>query len=132
MTRPPPTLYHYTCHHGHAALRRTRTVLPAAQHSPRAIARAGGDLRALAQLAWFTDLEHPEAWALGLTAIHITCNRSAYRWEVDPTDRPPIGWGRVRNAFGRPVVDALEGGPGAQPARWWVATWPIRVTYNPI
>jgi hypothetical protein len=122
-----PTLYHYTCSHGHRALLACRTVRPAAQTAPAQVAGSP-----LAHLAWFTDLTPPDPWTLGLTAVHITCDRTRYRWRVDPAERPPIGWGRVRNGFARPLLDALETENRAEPAHWWVATWPIRVTYDPI
>lgn len=134
MVKTPP-LFHYTCRHGHGALQQSGVVLPAAQHSPKHVRQAALSREAwtLANLAWFTDLDHPEAWALGLTSVHIRCNRSAFRWAVDPTsEHLPIRWGRVRRAFSRPFLDALEGYPGAQPARWWVATWPVSVTYQPL
>jgi hypothetical protein len=125
--RPPPVLFHYTCQHGHRALLSARTVRPAVQIAPLQVAGTP-----LAHLSWFTDLSPPDPWALGLTNVHITCDRTRYRWRVDPTERPPIGWGRLRNTLPRTILDGLEAEPRAEPAHWWVATWPVRVTFDPI
>ena len=130
--KPPPELFHYTCQHGHAALSRTRTVVPVTTHTPTAAVLLPPELAALAALAWFTDLTPPDPYALGLTNKTIPCDRTEYRWRVTRTDRPPIGWGRVRAHMSGAVLDGLEAYPGAEPARWWVASWPVPVTFDPI
>lgn len=121
-----PALFHYTCRHGHRALLATRTVLPADQHAPALVGQP------LAHLAWFTDMTPADPWALGLTSVHIACDRTQYRWRVTPSERPPVRWGYLRNTLPRTILDDLETEPRAEPAHWWVATWPVPVAHDPI
>lgn len=136
MMRAPDALYHYTCHHGQAALRTHPVVLPAKVHTPAAFTQPAAlspIIQAMGSLAWFTDMADPDPWALGLTKNHLGCDRTRFRWRVTNTPRPPIRWGRVRATFPPGALNALElTDAGAQPARWWIATWPVLVTFDPI
>lgn len=93
-----PTLWHYTCDHGHAGLGQGGLVLPGVD--------LGGPLRGnvwLSALSWFTDLDAPIRDGLGLTMRLARCDRTRWRYRV--TDRAnvrpwlpergrccPLGW----------------------------------------
>jgi hypothetical protein len=97
----------------------------------------GATYAALSRLAWFTDLDEPNADALGLTRNSTYCDRTAYRWQVvdglgrDVRGLPPVPYGVIRARLNVYVRDGLELAPGAEPRRWWVATWPVPVTFAP-
>lgn len=74
---------------------------------------------AFPRLVWMTDLDSPDITGLGLTRHIVTCDRTAHRFEVDPTSVLP--WGRLRNAVPRLVRDRLELAPGATPRHWYVS-----------
>jgi hypothetical protein len=136
VTRPPPpTLYHYTCNHGHRALSAGGQVKPPALFlSQRQLALADTAFMVLTQLAWFTDLAQPQPDALGLTRHSIHCDRTAYRWQVaDGLEHRvlPIRYGVLRGTLPRLIRDSLELAHGAQPRHWWVSGWAVPVTYAP-
>lgn len=107
----PATLYHYTCAHRAQKIRETGRIDP----NPAGYG-----------FAWFTDLEHPTATALGLTRETLDCDRTETRFEI-PADKA-VRWGKVRNHVPRHWRDALELAPGAEPRHWYVATEPIPIT----
>jgi hypothetical protein len=104
--------------------------------TPRQTAPLGALFTVLTKLAWFTDLDEPVADVLGLTSRMTYCDRTQYRWQVDapPGDVRgllPVPYGSIRRRLNVFIRDSLELSPGAEPAHWWVATWPVPVTYAP-
>ena len=69
MTRgmSTPTLYHYTCDHARQLIG-MRGKLKPHQHPL---------LSKWRPLVWLTDLEEPDAGALGLTSLMLDCDRTA-------------------------------------------------------
>lgn len=113
MTR----LYHYTCaDHGLRGIERERLVRPGPPHP------------VFGHLAWFTDLPTIDAFALGLTRDTLSCDRTAYRFEValeGTTWWPLYRQGRFDRAF---LADFESMG---KPLHWWVATEPVRIISGP-
>lgn len=109
----PTRLFHYTCTHGAAAIRRDR-VVRAYPHPylPR-------------PLSWFTDLDVPAPAALGLTA-HNVCDRTAHRFSVRTT--AAVWWPDYAQwAIAPDLRRDFDQRPGALPDRWWVATEPVPI-----
>ncbi len=104
-------LWHYTCDHGAAGIRRDGIVRPSTV--------------AAFAVAWFTDLETPDRTRLGLTSQHIACDRTAWRVEVDPDAAERWTAYARRARVPRDLRDALEA--GRLPAHWWVSESPVRV-----
>lgn len=123
-------LWHYTCDHGHQALLNGPTLLPGAQVPGYPQERLDSPMGVLALLSWMTDLEQPDADALGLTMRTIGCDRTRHRWRVLQPDRA-LRWGRVRSQIEPWVLDGLELKGGAQPVHWWVSQRPIAVEHAP-
>lgn len=104
-------LYHYTCFHGNAAII--------------------GDLGEIKPgpdgLVWLTDMRVPIRDALGLTSRYITCDRMAYRWQVEIV--PEIAWWprwlRQASPEWKKWGRMLEMADGARPAHWYVAEIPV-------
>lgn len=125
-----PTLWHYTCDHGHHALGYDHaTLLPAAS---LVLAHNGRhQLAESAHLIWMTDLDRPITDALGLTSLLLRCDRTQYRYRVtDTTSCEP--WWQVARRLPTHVRMALEQSPGARPAHWWVSFLPVPVVFNPV
>jgi hypothetical protein len=114
-------LWHYTCAHAAKAIGRYGLLAP-----NRGLYGLG--------VVWATDLAPPvEAAALGFAArVRTTCDRTEVAYRVlDPDRFEP--WATWAERHADPVVaDALDGAPGAVPARWWVATLPVRATRTPV
>lgn len=98
--------WHYTCPHGFVGVSADGVVKP----NP-----ATG-------LAWFTDMAVPDAEALGLTKITLTCDRTTHRFRV------------LRLTNLRRADEVLPGrllrAMGGQPERWWVSERPVPVVLD--
>lgn len=108
-------IWHYTCDHGAAGIRRDGVVKPNAQPA------LGG-----LPVSWFTDLDSSRRFEVGLTSHIIRCDRMAHRFEVkDPSvlDYWPMLARFLR--VPRDVRDELE--DGRLPAHWWVSLKPVEV-----
>jgi hypothetical protein len=120
-----PDLFHYTCHHGHAAIGDTGLLLPAIR-----LVRDGKRMPWTGHVIWLTDLRIPIRDALGWTSNLIHCDRTTHRYQVtDDSDAYP--WTMFARRLPRTMRDAVEQTPGARPAHWWIATQPIPVRYAP-
>lgn len=106
----PAVLYHYTCNHGLNGIIADRKLLP----NPHPWIGH--------PLVWLTDLDVPDRAGLGLTAHHITCDRTENRVEVayNPVIRPWTEWA-TWTQVPYLVRDTIEGG-GGLPMHWWVST----------
>lgn len=103
------TLYHFTCDHGRRAIGKAGLIRP--------------NRRAMVPVAWFTDLPDPDALALGLTSIILSCDRLAHRYRVTDA-RDVVPWSEFGNVHPG-IRAALESSPGAQPDHWFVASKPV-------
>lgn len=109
-----PLLWHYTCRHGHDAI--------------RGWLHPGTD-----GMIWLTDLDAPIRDALGLT-MHLTnCDRTEYRYAVLDTSEVVPWWlaRKLPDVVEPARREALETARGAMPMHWWVAATPVPVTYAP-
>ena len=117
------SLYHFTCDHGYADIIRDGHVKPLFD----ILGGMEGDGPAAppsGSFAWFTDLDTPNRDALGLTSRILSCDRTAYRFEV--TDETQVArWLDMRRLL--PALWPLELAPGAMPAHWWIASEPVPV-----
>jgi hypothetical protein len=124
-----PTLYHFTCHHGHDALGDKGDVVPLEIHSPANVHLVPDEYRDMTRISWFTDLEIAFPEALGLTTRTIRCDRTLFRYRVvDTFGIVPWTLSVWRN--GR--LRELEKADGALPVHWYVAAVPVRVVYDPV
>jgi len=124
-----PTLWHYTCHHGHLALGQAGSLIP-----PLALGARYDALppwaRDLGYLVWATDLGNPWPEPLGLTRHLGGCDRTEYRYRVtDPAALTPYldTWRTLDPRLARTLVMA----DGAMPRHWWVSRDPVPVAYDP-
>jgi len=101
-------LYHYACSHSAAGIRADGFLRPHAQVLL-------GDVK----LVWLTDMEVPDADALGLTSWTLRCDRTEHRFEVDYDAQRWVSYARGLTPEQR---WALEIAPGARPMHWWVST----------
>jgi len=114
----PTTLYHYTCHdHGGPGIAERLKVIPARQPF---LGRT---------LAWFTDMDTPDPWALGLTNAFLCCDRTQVRVAVRPHEwRDLCGirpWWTYRRTV-EPVLRELLEEVGL-PMHWWVTDQPVPI-----
>lgn len=117
-----PTLYHYTCDHGHKGIGTEGYARPLAR-------LAGGELPETARWLWLTDMATPDRDALGLTSQVLACDRLAHRYRVTrPVDVHP--WVKVRRLVSPIVREALESAPGARPKHWYVSRQPQSVVLD--
>lgn len=107
-------LYHYSCDHGAAGIRKDGKVVP--QNSIL------GHLRC----SWWADLAVPDREGLGLTSTLLDCDRTAHRFEATRT-AGILPWAAARRHFDPWIADALERTPGAKPRHWWVSFKPVRI-----
>lgn len=107
-------LFHFTCDHGLAAIRRDGVIKPGADG-----------------VAWFSSSADAPRESLGLTSRILDCDRMAHRVVVERSAllHP---WGRVRSKWPLSIVDGLELAPGAEPRLWWVAVRPVPVLALPV
>lgn len=126
-----PTLWHYTCMHGHGALGDTGELLPLADLEPRRVLLLPEPFRVMTTLVWLTDLDVPDAAGLGLTSIVVACDRTRYRYRVtDDTDC--VRYTTVRRDLPPRVAELLERSGRTLPAHWWVSRRPVPVMYDPV
>lgn len=111
------TLYHYTCRHRARAITRYGTLRPFPQ-----------PLFAHIPLIWLTDMDVPDAEALGLTKQNLPCDRTECRYVVETTEAIPWLQAETHAALARLLVKIIGPIPliafedGRRPDRWWVAT----------
>jgi hypothetical protein len=113
-------LWHYTCEHGRARLGERGRLRPWVQ-----------PLLGYVELVWATTMATPDAEALGLTAVSLSCDRTAHRYHVLQPElfTPWATWwpGRVD-----PRVVSELSYPPKRPAAWWLATEHVAAEYAPI
>lgn len=132
--RKPQRLFHWTCDHGEPGIRESGTLLPLTLLNPRAEEIIGPEEAWRAGLIWLTDLEHlPDRESLGLTMFHIFCDRTAHRFEVDPSALGRARWWpswcseKIRGEQIPASARDLSLTDGARPAHWFVARGPLPV-----
>jgi hypothetical protein len=109
-------LYHYTCDHSLAGIRRIRHLMPHVQPLL-------GDI----QLIWLTDMAVPDRLALGLTSVSLNCDRTKHRITVPADSHMVKPWIRFARKLPMEQRHALELASGARPMHWWVARNPVPV-----
>jgi hypothetical protein len=125
------TFWHYTCDHGHAGIGDEGRLLPASQLAPPArVAKLPAWHQQLMSLIWMTDMDTPDALALGLTRETISCDRTAHRYRVYGYN--PARYVDLRRDLPKRLRDPLENAVGARPMHWWCAYTPVPVRYEPI
>ena len=119
-----PTLWHYTCDHGHAVLGAGAVSLV-----------PGHRLSAItpvywwpSRFVWLTDMAVPAREPLGLTSHALDCDRTAHRYRVTDT-ADCVKWLIARRPF-RHEAHILET-PGTRPAHWWISGVPVPAEYDP-
>lgn len=108
-------IWHYTCDHAAAGIRRDGLIKPNAQPALDGL-----------PVSWFTDLDRGHRFEVGLTSRIIRCDRMAHRFEVkDPNglEHWPVLARHLR--VPREIRDELE--DGRLPAHWWVSLNPVEV-----
>ena len=109
-------LYHYTCDHGDRGIRNDGAL----RGNPHPL------MAKPLPLIWLTDMDVPDALALGLTSYSIACDRTAHRFEVD-TDRA-VRWVYAARTLITPARRRhLDMANGARPMHWWVVIGPEMV-----
>lgn len=121
MTTPvvPQTLYHYTClDHGHPGIKVANILRPWPQ-----------PMLAGHPLVWLTDLDPPDAWALGLTNHTLCCSRTEVRALVKPHDHADQcgiqPWWHFARKLTRTIREVLE--ETGLPMHWWISEQPVCV-----
>jgi hypothetical protein len=106
-------LWHYTCPHGRQRIGTTGWLRPFTDG-----------------WVWITDLTEPDVAALGLTAVLISCDRTAYRYRVLDVEhvQPYVA---VRRGLHPARRDAIEELPGVLLRHWFVADRPVRAELDP-
>ena len=124
-------LYHYTCHHGRVALGNRGVAYPLDIWNPR-VARIvrRGKYPMMAALVWFTDLDIPIPFALGLTRHTLTCDRTEFRYRVINAD-DIVPWLSPPMKPARRSLIRLEREVGALPRHWFVAATGVPVRFDP-
>lgn len=118
-------LRHFTCAHTHATLGDEGVLLPGATLRPDRLASW-----APSHYVWATNLRLPLREALGLTSNYTHCDRTEYRYLIDPDDQHLfVPWVKIRRTVEHHQL--LESAEGARPAHWWVSPEPVRVTLEP-
>jgi len=107
-------LYHYTCRHRAALIGRVGMLFPT-RHP----------MLGPPALVWLTDMDVPDAQALGLTSVTLKCDRTEVRYAIE---RPGdcirwIDWSEGRHVL-RSVRSELSF--GHKPAHWWVSEHPVK------
>ena len=106
-----PTLYHFTCYHGHAGISKTSTIVPNLHPL----------MRNLGPLIWLTSEPEPTRESAGLTSRWIRCDRMAYRYIVQP--KAALHWREIRDRAPREIVQTLES--FSRPETWYIARRPL-------
>lgn len=118
-------LYHHTCRdHGAPGIEARGLIIP-----------QPGNFFPF-PVTWVTDLEIPDARALGLTKNFIGCDRTAVTFEVEPPasdDVEIVRYVDIRRKIDPYWVALLEQAEGAMPMHWYLTNSPLRysaVTYH--
>lgn len=106
-------LYHYTCDHGDRGIRADGALR----------GNVHPWMRDAGPLLWLTDMEVPDANALGLTMRMIPCDRTAHRFAVE-TDQAEHWPRAARRLCSSGVRHELDFADGAMPMHWWVVVGP--------
>jgi len=115
------TLWHYTCAHGRAGIGRLGLLKPPERLQPGHQALLPRHMQWLSRCVWATDLDRPDAEALGLTSTTLGCDRTAFRYRLT-VPGSVIPWREWSRYLDVEAVAGLESAPGAQPDRWWVGS----------
>ena len=107
-------LYHYTCGDSAPEIDATGQLRP--------------NYSAVPPVVWLTDLEVPDAAALGLTSRTLGCDRTRHRVEVEPA--AALWWPTYARSLPRELRAYLEDVPGVLPAHWWVSEEPVPIVRN--
>lgn len=105
----PTRLYHYTCSHAAPQIEASGALRPHRQ--PQLDGRL---------LVWFTDMQHPDRDALGLTSHLLRCDRTEHRVTVETGQA--VWWPVYARRMPRVMRDVIETCPGVLPMHWWVAS----------
>lgn len=118
------TLFHFTCDHGHTGIQASAgLVIPPARRNPAAVRRVERLMPPqMLGITWWTDLELPDRYVLGLTSDTLSCDRTTHRYRATgPIAAVPfLSWSRQQNQAVRAWCDILPG----LPCHWWVAPTP--------
>ena len=100
-------LIHYTCSHSAAKITLDRVLRP--------------NPLSFRHLLWFTDLEQPDMFGLGLTKFSLRCDRTEFKCvvETDSAVRWTVWAHDNKVDFANRL--GLDGAEGAKPLRWWVS-----------
>jgi hypothetical protein len=127
--RPDPRplrLWHYTCADAVPLIEQVGVLVP------NPAARRSGLPE---PVVWATDLEPGDVTdldlALGVRGEHVTCDRTAHRFEVLDPDvfEPWTSYARRQVRAGlldRTVRELLDCTPGGFPRHWWITTETVR------
>ncbi len=110
-------IWHYTCDHSAALIRRSGIVVP---HPQPLLGHA---------LSWWSDLGPEHRYEVGLTSETLDCDRMAYRFA--PIDMGVLTWwpDAARTlGVSHATRDELE--DDRLPAHWWVSLLPVAVTVS--
>lgn len=112
-----PTLYHFSCDDGAAAIDAAGILRPGPQPALPGVS-----------LVWLTDLDTPDRVGLGLSyGTLITCDRTAHRFTAADTSGC-IPWVALARLLPAHLRDAYEADrPGRLPMHWWVSSSPVPV-----
>ena len=112
--RPIPTLWHFTCDHGHHGLGN----FGLSELNPHLL------MPDLGPMVWLTSDPAPTRDAVGPTSRTLSCDRMAYRYRViNPA--VAVRWAEVRHLAPANVVRDLES--YSDPASWWVSFTPVHL-----
>lgn len=100
-------MFHFTCDHGFEGIKQLGYVAPN-WHPLLGM-----------KVAWFTDLETPNAETVGLTSNLLNCDRLAHSVEVDPS-RVRRWLGSGEQASTPPLIQA-DLHRGSDPSHWWIS-----------
>lgn len=108
------TLYHYTCSDSAKHIDEDGFLRPWPQ-----IQLPGRPI-----LVWLTDMAEPDPQLLGLSMSHISCDRTAFRYEAD-NEIAAIPWRTWAAVHAVPYEKRVELEADRAPDQWFV--WPAKV-----
>ena len=123
-----PRFYHYTCAHGAKGILKVGQVRPLSGWW-QMLAVAGARIGTAPNVVWLTDMEEPDAQALGLTSVMLDCDRTEFRFEVTGPRIRPWGEWADENGVNPRCRQMLE--EGRDPSHWFVSTLPVRAVLIP-
>ena len=109
------SLYHFTCvDHGHPAIQASGVLRPNLHRL----------LPELGPIVWLTDLAEPTRDAVGLTSVHLSCDRLAVRYELRQGAVADLQWWPfVRERCAPNVVADLQ--RFGLSSHWWITGKPV-------